>query len=311
MSNIFKIISSLVLVYGFISAGENSISSSIENIRGQLLEADCFLELDLLSIRDELLDTVSRLDRLYDKQLKDAYKDFDRSLYFTKEEKKAIKPYLLPFNHPIKPSLDAIFNNQRATLDGDTFSSAGFVSKFIQPRSFIRVASHPSFPGYLVKVYLDDELRIKKNIPGWKWLTNRAKNAKIIRRFIKENNFKYFTAPQKWIYPLPIDPSPPNDPAYSRKNEILVVEDMELVPENENLEAWKTIITEKHLEELYQIITHASGSSYRADNVAYTKSGKFAFIDTEYAHKAPNFNTVHHYLSPEMGDFWKNLTGLK
>lgn len=272
---------------------------------------ESILELDLTSIRDQLLETVSTIEKLYDKQQKQAYSDFDKNPYFTKDEKKAIKPYLLPSNHPIKPCLDAIFNNQRATLDGDTFSSAGFMSKFIQPRSFIRVASHPSIPGYLVKVYLDDELRIKKNIPGWKWLTNRAKNAKTIRRYIKQNNCKYFIAPNKWIYPLPANPTPPVSDAYARKNEILVVEDMNLVPEDENLDAWKTIITKEHLVELYGIITNASGSSYRADNVAYTTCGKFAFIDTEYAHKDPNFNTIHHYLSPEMGDFWKKLTGLK
>ena len=308
MRKFLKLIPSLLLVFNLISADED-ILSVVDEMHGQFLEVECLLEGSscphLQLAKDDLQETVLHL------QARVPYNDFDTNPYFAKKEKEQIKPYLLPFNHPTRFYLDYIFSSTRVTQDSNTFDAAGFISKFIQPRSFIRVASHPYLPGYLVKVYLDNELRIKKNTPGWKWFVNRAKNAKLIRRYIRQNGFKYFAAPQKWIYPLPIHTSPPNDPGYSRKNEILIVEDMQLVSEEENLKAWKTVITKKHLEEFYEIISYAGGSSYRADNVAYTKDGKFAFIDTEYSHRFPNYAAILPYLSPEMAAYWKRLVGIK
>lgn len=308
MRKFLKFIPGLLLVFNLTSA-EEDILSSMDEMHGQLLEVECMIESNpsshLQHDRDVLQETVLAL------QARILYNDFDQNPYFTKKEKEQIKPYLLPFNHPTRFYLDYIFSNSRVIQDANTFDAAGFISKFIQPRSFIRVASHPYIPGYLVKIYLDDELRIKKNTPGWKWFVNRARNAKLIRRYIRQNGFKYFVAPQKWIYPLPINTSPPNDPMFSRKNEILIVEDMQLVSEAENLEAWKTVITKKHLEELYEIISYAGGFSYRADNVAYTKDGKFAFIDTEHSHRLSNYAAILPYLSPEMATYWKRLVGIK
>lgn len=301
---LLKIIFSLLLAFSLISAEDDVLI--LDEMHGQLLEVECLIErspsMDLYLARDQLQDAIAA-------QAKILYNDFDKNPYFAKKEKKQIKPYLLPFNHPTKSYLDDIFSSERVILDAGTFSAAGFISLFIQPRSFIRVASHPLIPGYLVKVYLDDVLKVKKDTPGWKWFVNRAKNAKLIRRYIKKNKCKYFVAPEKWIYPLPINTSPPNDPAYLRKNEILLVEDMQLVSEIENLHAWKTVITKKHLDEFYDIISYAGGSSYRADNVAYTKNGKFAFIDTEYSsHKTPQYDLILPYLSDEMAAYWKKLS---
>lgn len=235
------------------------------------------------------------------------YNDFETNPYSSKKEKKTIRPYLLPWNHPKKPYLDAIFLNQRATMNPESFADAGFISHHIQFRSFIHVASHPLIPGYLVKVYLDSELRSRRNIPSWQWFANRAKNAKAIDNVIKSKKLKYFTVAKKWIYPLPINPAPPNDLGYLRKNVILLVKDMNLVSKSENLLAWKTVITKKHLDEFYTIITSVGGSSYRPDNVTYTKNGKFAFIDTEYTNKSPDYRSILPYLSPKMAAYWKKL----
>jgi hypothetical protein len=237
------------------------------------------------------------------------FDDLEKNPYFSKQERKRIKPYLMPNDHPIKPILDKIFS-KRALLDADAFAAAGFVTKSVQPHSFIRVASHPETPGYLYKIYLDSELRLKKNTPGWKWFGYRTKNAKTIGDFIKKRKIQYFVVAKKWIYALPIEPSPPSDPLYARKNEILVVEDMNLVSDEENARAWRTVITKEHLDEFYAILTHAGGSSYRIDNVAYTKNGKFAFIDTEYNKKTPDHRAILPHLSPEMAAYWKKIADI-
>lgn len=238
---------------------------------------------------------------------KNSNKDLDRNPYMTKEERKAIQPYLLPVNHPIKEKLDRIFSGMRVTLNEDTFAAAGFVTKYNQPRSYIKVASHPLLPGYLVKVTLDSELRLKEDIPSWKWFVRRIEGANKIRQVIRQIGSAYFTVPQKWIYPLPINPPTPKSFAYSRKNVILIVEDMEIVSEKENLLAWRNLITPRHLEEFYTITMSAGGASYRASNVPYTKKGKFAFIDTEYPYKTPHYHVFTKYLSPAMTNYWNEL----
>ncbi|MBA3958139.1 MAG: hypothetical protein H0X51_07090 [Parachlamydiaceae bacterium] len=229
--------------------------------------------------------------------------------YMSNVEQTKIKPYLLPTKHPIYNTLQSIFTVQRATLNSETLASAGFNNRFTQPRSFIRVVSHPATPGYLFKLYLDSETRIKKNTPGWQWLVNRAKNATIIQSIITRKKIKHFVVAKKWIYQLPTYPLPPlNDPNYTPKGEILVVEDMNLVSKEENAHAWKTVITKEHLDEFYKIISSAGGSSYRIDNVAYTKSGKFAFIDTEYTNRTVDRVSITKYLSPKMANYWTKRT---
>lgn len=235
---------------------------------------------------------------------------FENDLNISQEEKDSTTPYLLPEDHPLTPILDSIFLSSRPLYNSKTFKAAGFVSKFIQPRSFIRVASHDLMPGYLFKVYLDSELRQKRKIPGWKWFANRAKNARVIEDFIRSNGIKHFVVPKKWIYPTPLSDRSqiPGKGKYSIKNEILVVEDMQLVSKKENKKAWKSVITKEHLDEFLAIIRHAGGASYRADNVAFTKHGTFAFIDTEYTNQHSKARSILPYLSPKMREYWIQIT---
>ncbi len=225
----------------------------------------------------------------------------------TKEERKTIRPYLLPANHPAKPALDQIFTQPFQVLKNkDTFRQAGFQFVVTRPEQFIQIGKHPSLPGYLVKAYLDCWTINYKNKPAWQWFSQRVKNSKKIRRIIAARNFKYFSAPQKWIYVLP-DAETSNA---ANKNEILLVEEVPLVPYDDNLHAWKTLITREHLDELFAIVNYVGGSSYRPDNVPYTQTGKFAFIDTEYNNIFPNYTGITNFLSPEMAAYWIELTSV-
>jgi hypothetical protein len=214
------------------------------------------------------------------------------------------KEHILPANHPGKRALDAIFLSSRATKDEESFQASGFTTLFKKERSFIRVARHPSLPGYLVKVYLDSEQRQKRNRAGWEWLLRRCEGAKKIRRIIEQNKIKHFQAPGKWLYPLS---ARPNSTSLDQPF-VLLVRDMDLVSKEENESAWKSLITREHLNELYLIITRAGGSSYRPDNIWLTKRGKFAFIDTEYSTQNFDYKSISSYLSPEMRNYWVNLT---
>ncbi len=235
------------------------------------------------------------------------YNDFSDNPLIGSKKYKAMKPWVLPSNHPMRARLDSIFLASRAIKDSDAFQNAGFITFKVQPRSFIRVARHPELPGYLVKVYLDDELRLKRNKEGWTWFVKRCQGAKRIAKIIETKKIKNFVVSKKWIYPLPIKPKPPTGPEYAPKTEILIAEDMNIVSLRRSKEAWLTAMTPKHLDELYIIISYGRGRSYRPDNIPYTRDGKFAFIDTEYPDEKANFATPKAYLSPEMAVYWQKL----
>ncbi|MEC7839377.1 MAG: hypothetical protein VX777_05010 [Chlamydiota bacterium] len=261
----------------------------------------------LYAIWRELCEIEESPTNLIQRKTSPSYNDFSTNPHTSKKYKKKVRPHLMPIDHEIKPKLDAIFCSTRATADANSFEAAGFTTFALQPRSFIRVAGHPSFPNHLLKVYLDTELRKKRGEDGWIWFVRRCKGAEKIRKIIKKRKCKLFTVADKWIYPLPINPSTPIDPSYQQKSEVLVVTNMHLTTKEESLDAWKNM-TKDHLKELYSIISYAGGSSYREDNIPYTKSGHFAFIDTEHPYKIPNYENVAEYLSPEMKEYWYKLT---
>lgn len=234
-----------------------------------------------------------------------SYNEFKTNSFTSKAYKKALAPHVMPQNHPIKKSLDAIFTNQRVTSDLESFEAAGFKLLPTNQRSYVVVARHPDLPGYIIKACLDSEKNKKFGEPSWVWFVRRCELAKKIQSVIKSQKCYQFTVAKKWIYPLPTTPPPTNE-LYERKNEILVVTDMNLASDTENTEAWYHM-SRTHLKQLYKIITYAGGSSYRKDNIPFTKSGKFAFIDTEYPYKTPSYETVIPSLSPEMRTYWMRL----
>lgn len=235
------------------------------------------------------------------------YNQVDQNPYLSDEVYREISPYLLPYGHPVRPTMDAIFNASRVTFNKETLKGAGFTILFSQPRSFIKVVQHPALSNLLIKLYLDVDLRMKQNKPGWSWLVKRCQGAEKIRKILKKYQVLHFEVPHKWIYPLSPEPAPPLGLEIQRQLVVLLVDDMHLVSKEENLVAWKNFITKKHLDELYLIISLGNGSSYRADNIPFSKSGKFAFIDTEYPHRPPNFSGVRPYLSTRMRLYWDNL----
>jgi hypothetical protein len=233
--------------------------------------------------------------------------NFDDNPHIPSKARKVMKPYLLPLKHTMHSVLDSIFLKERVTTDRATFYKAGFRTIAKGPRSYIRVAKHAELPRYLVKVYLDTVLKEKYHKESWKWLVRRCQGASKIRNIIRKYKIKYFVVPDKWIYCLPAEPSPPNDKQHTRHLALLLVTNMNLTSKSRNYHAWLHYITKKHLDELYVIISRAKGSSYRPDNIAYTKSGKFAFIDTEYPTQGPDFASIRPYLNQEMLNYWDDL----
>jgi len=233
--------------------------------------------------------------------------NFDGNPYIDKKMRKMMRPYCIPLDHPLKASLDTIFSQSRAIENEPAFANAGFVTLFAQPISYLRIARHPLLPGYLLKVCLDNETRQKKGIPAWQWLVNRCKGAENIRKLIKEKKLRYFTVPDKWIYPLPVNPMPALPNGQSQQPVILVVKDMNIVSARQTRDIWKNKITTRHLDELYCILSHGYSSCFLVGNIPYCKNGKFACIDTEYPQRQLIYKKIKRYLSEDMNAYWDKL----
>jgi hypothetical protein len=236
------------------------------------------------------------------------YPNFKDNPFLDKRMQSSIAPFLLPLDHPIKPMLDSIFSTSRAIENERTLVDAGFtVIAGPMPFSFIIVARHPAVPGFVFKVYLDSESRLRKQIPHWKWLVRRCIGARGIRNVIKHENIRYFLVPDKWLYVLPVYPY---SNVLNPQPIILVETDMEPESHQVSEHMWKTAVRSKHLDELYSILKQGyggSGTLCLSHNVPYTKSGKFAFTDTEDRRADLKLTYIKKYLSKDMQHYWDSL----
>lgn len=244
---------------------------------------------------------------IYSSENNYSYPNFDDNPYLQNKMKKQMRPFLLPLNHPCKPILDRIFNRSRAIENELAFAQSGFETLLTTHASYLTVARHPCIPGYLFKVYLDSELRLKNERAGWEWLVDRCKGAQNVRKLIKKKRIRHFIVPDKYIYPLPAEPSPVLLSGQPRQPILLLVTDMNLTSRLESVNAWKNKITKEHLDELYLILSHGYASAGLIDNIPYTESGKFACVDTEYVKRKINYRMARSFLSEEMKRYWDQL----
>lgn len=219
-----------------------------------------------------------------------------------------VTPYLLPENHPAWPKLNRVFCKYRATQSSEQFQKAGF--RRWRPGRWSRVSAsgHPEFPDYFIKAYCDTELGI---IYDWKKWIHRIHGAECIRDCIKKNQLQeHFKVPHKWIYPLPKNPSPPDNSHYSRKNFILICENMKILEHSDNEKMYKKKFTHKLMDDLYTILQVCGlYDSVYVFNMPFCKDGKIAIIDTEYHHKWPvPFMKLNSKFSSDLQPYWKKIT---
>lgn len=219
-----------------------------------------------------------------------------------------VHPYLLPENHPIKSKLDRMFSAARVILNPESFKNAGF-TRYKQGRfSRIMASPNPKLPGYFIKAFPDCELNIRED---WKKLIHRIEGTRAIQQSIASHGYgDMFKSPNKWLYPLPDDPSPPRSDKYARKNFILVAEQMKAYSHEDNEKRYYKKMDRRRLDAFYTLLNEVGLSdSVFAFNVPFCRDdGKMAFIDTEYHHRWPvPFHKVARYLSPEMEKYWRKL----
>lgn len=218
-----------------------------------------------------------------------------------------LSPFFLPEDEPVKAKLDQLFSNTRATLNKEALLEAGFIIPKRGPRASIHatILKHPKMKRYIFKLFTDDQ-----DIEDWPNMARRIQGAECIREAIKKFGYEsMFSVPKKWIYPLPVDPSPPEG-SY-RKNFILVAQNMKLLRKKANGTAWQSAaINPRVLDALYVLLQETGlADSLIASNIPFSKiDARISFVDTEVYHRWPiPFDKLTSFLSPRMQRYWQEL----
>ena len=233
---------------------------------------------------------------------------FERYSYVSVEVWDEVTPYLLPDDHPAKKILDRMFSESRVLLSVKSMEKAGFINPIPRFWTKLIVTKHPDLNGYVIKAYIDAQ-RYYKDTPEYVYWIKRIQGAQAIRELVDENHWNHlFKIPRKWIYALPPEPSPPRE--YLRKNFILIEEDMNILSDKANKEAWKgKWVTEEILNGVYIILSEIGlNDCAKIDNIPFSTDGRIAFIDTQSFHEWPvEFKRLSLFLSPSMKQYWKSI----
>lgn len=226
------------------------------------------------------------------------------------EGKKKVRPFFIEKDHPIKSKLDDIFSKARVIQNVQSMEKAGFIKPFPRHATHVVFTKHPDLPGYVIKAYLDDDLRYHRGITEYEHWCKRIKGAKAIQELINKHHLgDIFKTPKKWIYTLPKKPKP-KKPCL-KKDYILVEEDMDIYNDQGNKKHWRSAkVTKRTLDSLDLIIT-ALGlrDCAKIDNLPFGKDGRIAFIDTESYNVWPiPYHVLDGSLSPENKAYWKKIT---
>lgn len=233
---------------------------------------------------------------------------FVRPAHVSHELWERMRPYFLPENHPWKKKIDRIFTKTRASQNPDTIKKAGFKGRVTGVRR-IFAGTHPDCIECFFKIYLDSEINTRY-IEWQKWI-DRIVGKNRVKACIKKYGFeKWFSTPDKWVYPLPEKPLCPKSTRYKPKNFILCCTNQRPYEHSENEKMWKSKLSRQHLDALYILIDEPGmWDSVFPFNIPFCKvDGKMCFVDTEYSHKWPiRFEKLNRYFSKENLNYWEYL----
>jgi hypothetical protein len=244
-------------------------------------------------------------------ELTTVFSQKNSNAHLSKSVRKIVSDYLLPSDHPVKEKLDQLFSSSRVFCDSNSMVDAGFAPGQPQPHTEMIVTTHPDFPGYIFKAFLDNQSYFEDQPEYLHWI-KRIQGAALIRLSIENHGYQQLLkVPQKWMYSLPNTPVPPKK--YLRKFFILVEEDMDIYNREENFKIWKSdIVTEEHLEALFTVINDVVLHDTSTRNCPFSRDGRIAFVDSKTCFKLPiKHEPIARCLSEKMKAFWLNLFFVK
>lgn len=149
---------------------------------------------------------------------------YEKPIYLDEALWAEVQPYLLPEDHPIKSKLDKFFAKDRWIESMASLEKSDFVCMKHKAWDNIIVAKHKKLPGYVVKLYTDDQC----GVDARGLLLQRVRGALHIQSIIDahEGYADMFKVPRKWLFPVP---NAEWTAVYDRKQFILITEDMNIV----------------------------------------------------------------------------------
>lgn len=220
-----------------------------------------------------------------------------------------IAPYELPSNDPIRQKLDRLFNSKEVLLNMKTLRAAGFVAS--NPRKFTKIitATHPDFPGYFFKLFIDAQ-RYEQDMPLHEYWIRRIEGARLIQKEIIDNGWQHlFKVPRKWIYAVQKKPSRHRD--FLSKDFIIIEDKMDVYPDSENRALWKSDrISYEMLHAYFLLVKKLGFSDIKPENTPLTRDGRIAFIDTQSYFRSVNYERINPVLSPRNKAYWKEIQKL-
>lgn len=311
--------SNLIHVYDNDLVQTRNVLQVVEKKENQILIQRVEIPTSYSEKNDPVLDILASRSALrYDNQLYDLHqvilrsadatpKPYEKGPYISDEAWEAAKPYLLAENHPIRPKLDRIFSKRRVMYSSGSFKASGFKRSHQGRVSHILASGHPHLEGFFVKGFPDTDLAITND---WKKLIHRIVGANCVRECIANHGWeKKFKVPQKWLYPLPSEPSPPESSKVLRKTFVLIAEDMRILEHEKNNKLYKHKMDKKTIDMLFTILQEVGlYDSVYPFNVPFCKDGRLAFIDTEHHHRWPvAFHRFTKYFSKSAAQYWEKL----
>lgn len=238
-----------------------------------------------------------------------AARGYIRPPHISQEVWDNVSLYFLPESHPIKPILDQIFFQSRATASLKSMKKAGFDANKPMKWTHLVVARHPDTPEYIFKVFLDAQRLFKKFPVEDLWML-RIEGVNLIRNELDKMDWNHiFKVPRKWIYPLPANPAASKD--FVRKDFILVEDDMDILSKTDNEAVWQSdVITTDILDAIYHLVTeYGLYDSPKPNNMPFSNDGRIAFVDTQVHHVWPvKYYKLTPHLNAEMKAYWKEIT---
>lgn len=104
-------------------------------------------------------------------------------MFIPEAMQKAVEPYLLPFDHPVRQKLDDIFAN-RERFD------------YVCGGQEVNVFSHDTLEGYIIKTATMMRQRHTQ-------LLRRVEGHRAANQLIQEKNYTHIKVTQNWLYPIP------------------------------------------------------------------------------------------------------------
>lgn len=212
-------------------------------------------------------------------------------------------PYLLPSRHSLKPIMDSLFSSRSVIQDEASLTRAGFKTFRAQKTSGIRLITHPRLKGYIIKLYLDSQEHHRKAYCQQDWLIQRCRGAARLRELIRKYHFDRFVVPDKWLYEVPSQ-------LEGEHTYVLIATKINIVDHKATRKAWRNNVRKRDLRALFMLMKNGGASGALVLNTPYTKSGKFAFIDTEYPDRIfsrEKLEKVAKFFSSENQKYWIEL----